>query len=121
MDLEVLDYRRLTISERRVEIPYGDKDKLVIDFNIGKTDIRIPIEDEAIPKFLALQDYLSLSKKETLIYLINFYYQTEYSHVMEARRNILKTIYKGVDIRYITQIKLLYTALGHFLKRARYL
>lgn len=72
-------------------------------------------------KLIEIERQYGLSTKEAMAFLIDFYYLEEPYHLRVAKTQILSRIAKGVNGRFLLQLKLIYIALGHFLKRIRYI
>ena len=79
--------------------------------------IKLPIKYRYI--LLEIEQELGISRKEIFLKLLELYYVDNYNTVEFIRRALLKRISKGINRSFVTQLKLLYTTLGHFLKKIK--
>lgn len=62
-----------------------------------------------------------LTESQTLEYLLDYYYLDNTYHLNTLSRQLSKRLSQGVDRSFIIQLRFIYTTLGHFLKKLRYI
>ncbi len=83
--------------------------------------IRINLPVSYRLKLLEIEREHSLGTKEAIAFLIDLYYLENPYSLEVIKKRILSRIAKGINGRYLLQLKLIYVALGHFLKKVRYI
>lgn len=63
----------------------------------------------------------NLDKTQALEFLLDIYTVDNSRHFKVISRQLLKRMRQGVDRSFIIQLRTLYTIVGHFLKRLRYI
>lgn len=120
----------LKITEVKVKGILEDKKELTINYQESEIkvplsevtkDLRISLAPVYRKKLQQIEAELGLSTREALIALIDLYFLETSSSVKILNKNILKRLSKGVNKSFLIQLKLLYTLLGHFLKKIRYI
>jgi hypothetical protein len=106
MGLEIKEYLNLDLDENTFILPKNKNLKISISYNYYLEYVR-------------LQKELKLTSPALMVELIENYKVNHPHHLKNMRRGILARINRGVGYEYILQLKLLYYALGHFLKRIR--
>lgn len=106
MDLEIKEYLNIDLSKSDVALPKTKTIKITVDY-------------DCYLKFLDIQKALKLTNSSLIVYLVNLYEVVNYNHVIQIRKSIMARIKSGVNYQYILHLKILYYALGHFLKRIR--
>lgn len=77
-------------------------------------NFHLPIE--YADSFSRLQDKLQLGDKQLLMFLIDYYEIHNSVYLRRLRRKLLHRITQGINHQFLVELKLLYVALGHFLK-----
>jgi hypothetical protein len=62
-----------------------------------------------------------LTNSQVLEYLLDCYYLDNATHLTTLYKQLSQRLYQGVDRGFIIQLRIIYTAIGHFLKRLRYI
>lgn len=87
------------------------------DAKIFEIRIKLPIKYRYI--LLEIEQELGISRKEIFLKLLELYHVDNYNTVEFIRRALLRRIGKGINKSFVIQLKLLYTTLGHFLKKIK--
>lgn len=88
----------------------GMKEDLSLQF-------KLPSKYEVI--FNNIKKEYRLSKEGTIVYLLQYYLLEDSIILSHLYRNLLIRLSKGINKVFIVQLKVLYTALGHFLKKTK--
>lgn len=62
-----------------------------------------------------------LTEAQVLEYLLDYYYLDNTYHLNTLSKQLSKRLFQGVDRSFIIQLRSIYTTIGHFLKRLRYI
>lgn len=63
----------------------------------------------------------NIPEKQVLYFLVDYYYLDNSRLVNVLIKQLLNRLFLGVDKGFIIQVRMLYTTLGHFLKKLRYI
>lgn len=72
-------------------------------------------------KLVKLVKDKQLTESQALEYLLDYYYLDNTSHLNTLSKQLSSRLFQGVDRSFIIQLRSIYTTLGHFLKRLRYI
>lgn len=84
-------------------------------------ELRIYLTPHQMKRIKQLEKKFNISTKEVIIKLLDFYYFQSFVDLSFVVSNLTTRIEKGVDRSFITQLKVIYTFIGHFLKKIKYL
>ena len=94
-------------------------------YSIKKTDLDSSLECNLSlfykKRLEQFTDEVNIHPIEALEFLLDIYYLDNARVVRLLSKQLSKRLFKGVDRSFIIQIRTLYTVLGHFLKRLRYI
>ncbi len=62
-----------------------------------------------------------LTESQALEYLLDYYYLDNTSHLNTFSKQLSYRLFQGVDRSFILQLRSIYTTIGHFLKKLRYI
>lgn len=63
----------------------------------------------------------NLTEQQALEYLLDYYYLDNTYHLHTFFKQLSKRLFQGVDRSFIIMLRTIYTTIGHFLKRLRYI
>ena len=92
---------------------------------ISEKELELSIKSEVSMyykrKITEIMKEQKLREEEVLEYLIDYYYLDNVNHLHTFFRKLSKRLSQGVDRNFIIKIRTIYTVLGHFLRRLRYI
>lgn len=62
-----------------------------------------------------------ITENQALEYLLDYYYLDNTYHLSTLYKQLSYRLFQGVDRSFIIQLRSIYTTLGHFLKKLRYI
>lgn len=63
----------------------------------------------------------NLTESQALEYLLDYYYLDNSYHLATLYKQLSRRLFQGVDRSFIIQLRSIYTTIGHFLKKLRYI
>ncbi len=72
-------------------------------------------------KLTRIQEDLNLPTEAVFIQLIDLYYLEDIEAITLMRKRLTLRLSKGLNKRAVTQLRLIYSLLGHLLQKLRYL
>ena len=101
------------------------EDKDLSSFNIPikslSTELRVYLTPYQMKRLKQIEKDLNLSTKEVIIELLDLYYLNSAKDLSSFIKRLTIRIEKGINLSFITQLKIIYTFIGHFLKKTKYL
>jgi len=106
------------------------RNEVVVQLNNNKYSIRykelsketvysLPLYYKEKLKQLSIQQ--NIPEKQVLEFLLDFYYLDNSRLINVLIKQLSNRLFQGVDRGFIIQLRTLYTMIGHFLKRLRYI
>jgi hypothetical protein len=94
-------------------------------YNIPKQDLNLAVTSNLSIFYKQRLTQLTKDKKITesqaLEYLLDYYYLDNTYHLHTFSMQLSKRLFQGVDRSFIIYLRSIYTTIGHFLKKLRYI
>lgn len=85
------------------------------------TELRVYLTPYQMKRLKQIEKDLNISTKEAIIELLDSYYLTSSEDLSSFIKRLTLRIQQGINLSFITQLRTIYTFIGHFLKKTKYL
>lgn len=94
-------------------------------YNIPEEDLKLTVTSNLSifykQRLIQLTKDKQIAESQALEYLLDYYYLDNTYHLHTFSKQLSKRLFQGVDRSFIIYLRSIYTTIGHFLKKLRYI
>lgn len=94
-------------------------------YNIPEEDLNLTVTSNLSifykQRLTQLTKDKQITESQALEYLLDYYYLDNTYHLHTFSKQLSKRLFQGVDRSFIIYLRSIYTTIGHFLKKLRYI